>query len=80
MLTQSIRPDASVVGRTAMEGRPVQIADVLADPEYAQMKAQTLAQFRTLLGVPMLREGVPIGAIVLQRTRCGRSPRSRSSW
>ena len=57
-----------VVGRTAMEGRPVQIADVLADPEYAQMKAQTLAQFRTLLGVPLLREGVPIGAIVLQRT------------
>ena len=51
-----------------MEGRPVQIADVLADPEYAQMKAQTLAQFRTLLGVPLLREGVPIGAIVLQRT------------
>ena len=58
----------SVVGRTAMEGRPVQIADVLADPEYTQMKAQTLAQFRTLLGVPLLREGVPIGAIVLQRT------------
>jgi GAF domain-containing protein/CheY-like chemotaxis protein len=58
----------SVVGRTLLEGRPVQIADVLADPEYTQTEAQKLAQFRTLLGTPLLREGASIGAMVLQRT------------
>jgi len=58
----------SVVGRTVLERRPVQIADVLADPEYTQSEAQKLAGFRTLLGAPLLREGVPIGAIALQRT------------
>jgi GAF domain-containing protein/CheY-like chemotaxis protein len=58
----------SVVGRTVLERRPVQIADVLADPEYTQAEAQKLAEYRTLLGVPLLREGVPIGAIALQRT------------
>src|SRR5262245_25769676 len=58
----------SVVGRTVLERRPIQIADVLADPEYTQSEAQKLAGFRTLLGVPLLREGVPIGAIALQRT------------
>jgi two-component system, NtrC family, sensor kinase len=51
-----------------MEGRPVQIADVLADPEYTQTEAQKLVRYRTLLGAPLLREGVPIGAIALQRT------------
>ncbi len=58
----------SVIGRTVLEGRPVQIADVLADPEYTQTEAQKIAHYRTLLGVPLLREGVPIGAIALQRT------------
>src|SRR5262249_12761366 len=58
----------SVVGRALMEGRPVQITDVLADPEYTQTQAQKLAHYRTLLGAPLLREGVPIGAIALQRT------------
>jgi GAF domain-containing protein len=46
----------------------VQIADVLADTEYTQTEQQKLAQFRTLFGVPLLREGEPIGAIALQRT------------
>jgi GAF domain-containing protein len=58
----------SVIGRAVLENRPVQIADVLADPEYTQTEPQKLAQFRTLLGVPLLREGEPIGAIALQRT------------
>jgi two-component system, NtrC family, sensor kinase len=69
MLTVKHSPGrGSVVGRTLLEGRPVQIADVFADPEYTQTEAQKLAQYRTLLGVPLLREGVPIGAIALQRT------------
>src|SRR5262249_15627787 len=58
----------SVIGRAVLESRPVQIADVLADPEYTQTEAQKLSQSRTILGVPLLREGEPIGAIALQRT------------
>jgi signal transduction histidine kinase len=57
----------SVVGRTVLEGRPVHITDVLADPEYTQTESQKLACYRTLLGAPLLREGVPIGVITLQR-------------
>jgi GAF domain-containing protein len=69
MLTLRLLPErGSVIGRAALESRPVQIADVLADPEYTQTEQQKLAQFRTLLGVPLLREGEPIGAIALQRT------------
>ena len=58
----------SLVGRTIMERRPVQIEDVLVDQEYEQTEAQALARFRTILGVPLLREGEPIGVIVLHRT------------
>jgi len=69
MLTQQISPGrASVIGRTVLKGQPVQIADVLADPEYELGEAQKIARFRTLLGAPLLRESVPIGAIGLQRT------------
>jgi GAF domain-containing protein len=57
----------SLVGRVALEGRPVQIVDVLADPEYTQHETQKLARFRTVLGAPLLREGISIGVIHLQR-------------
>src|SRR6516225_6717924 len=58
----------SCVERTVLEGRPVQIADVLADSEYEFPDVAKLGRFRTMLGVPLLRDGVPIGVIVLQRT------------
>jgi signal transduction histidine kinase len=57
----------SVVGRTILAGNVVQIADVLADPEYAFKEAAKIGGVRTMLGVPLLREGMPIGVILLQR-------------
>jgi GAF domain-containing protein len=45
----------SVLGRTVMECRPIQVADVLADPDYTLHEVQKRVGFRTALGVPMLR-------------------------
>jgi GAF domain-containing protein len=58
---------SSVSGRALLEGRVVHIADVKADPEYT-FEGQRLGDYRTALGVPMLREGVPIGVLSLTRS------------
>jgi two-component system, NtrC family, sensor kinase len=58
----------SVTGRTLLERKPVHVIDVLAEPEYAMVEAQKRAGFRTVLSVPLLREGVPIGVLHLNRT------------
>src|SRR5262245_1054184 len=57
----------TAVGRTLVEGKIVHITDVLTDPEYTYLEGQRLGGFRTLLGVPLLREGTPIGVLVVQR-------------
>jgi GAF domain-containing protein len=57
----------SVVGRTVMQGGIVHISDVLADPDFKMTGAAKVGGIRTMLGVPLLREGTPIGVIVLQR-------------
>jgi GAF domain-containing protein len=58
----------SGVGRALLEGRLIHIPDVKADPEYTFIEHQKLGDFRTLLAVPMLREGVPSGVVTLTRT------------
>jgi signal transduction histidine kinase len=55
-------------GRALLEGKVIHIHDVLNDPEYTWVKAQELAKFRTMLAVPMVREGVPIGVLGLTRS------------
>ena len=59
---------SSVSGRAALEGRIVQVADVLADPEYANLETQRVGGYRTVLGVPLLREGAAVGAVLLTRS------------
>src|SRR5262249_10563107 len=63
------RERGNLTGRTLLEGRVVHIPDVQADPEYTWAEAQKLGHFRTLLGIPMLRDGVPVGVIGLSRTQ-----------
>ena len=58
----------TLAGRTALEAKMVHIPDVLADPEYNYAEALKLASFRTMLGIPLLREGTPIGVIALTRS------------
>jgi signal transduction histidine kinase len=58
----------TTVGRALLERRPVQIVDVQADPEYTFDEARKMFPFRTVLAVPMLREGVPHGFIGLIKT------------
>jgi GAF domain-containing protein len=63
-----VRADrGSINGRTVLEGNVVHVHDVLADPEFTLHDAQKLGSFRTALGVPLLREGIPIGVIFLTR-------------
>jgi two-component system, NtrC family, sensor kinase len=59
----------TIVGRTLVEGRVVHVPDVQADPEYTWAEAQKLGGYRTVLGIPMLRNGIPVGVIVLCRTQ-----------
>jgi signal transduction histidine kinase len=57
----------SVLGRTVLERQPVQVRDVLADPNYRLQEVQKRVGGRTVLGVPLLREANPIGIIILGR-------------
>ena len=58
----------SITGRTALEGKVVHVPDVMTDPEYTWGQAQQLGGYRTVLGVPLLRDGSPVGVIIVART------------
>src|SRR5262245_20622762 len=58
----------SGIGRALLEGRVIHIPDVKADPDFTFTEHQKLGNFRTLLAVPMLREGVPKGIVSLTRS------------
>jgi signal transduction histidine kinase len=62
------RGRGTATGRALLEGRVIHIADVLADPHYTWAEAQKLGGYRTVLGVPMLREGIPSGVLTLTRS------------
>jgi signal transduction histidine kinase len=68
-------PDASgVTGRAILQRTVVEIPDVDADPAYTHHHLAQLLQYRSIVGVPMLRDGQPIGAIVVPRAEAGRFP------
>jgi len=58
----------TVGGRVMLEGRTVHIRDVNADPDYRNPRLAKV-QIGTLLGVPLLREGVVVGSFNLARER-----------
>src|SRR6516165_7349978 len=57
----------SVTGRAALEGRPIHVANVFADPEYQATGYQQAMEYRTILGIPLMREGTAIGTFTLTR-------------
>jgi two-component system, NtrC family, sensor kinase len=61
----------TISGRVAAEHRPVHIPDVLQDPEYTYREGQKIMGYRTMLGIPLLREQTLIGIISINRTRVG---------
>jgi GAF domain-containing protein len=57
----------TLIGRVALENRAVQISDAWTDPEYAEKDEVRLGNVRAMLGVPLMRNGEPIGAFALGR-------------
>lgn len=63
--------NTSIIGRALVKRKIVEIADALEDPEYtfnAAAKLDGSTIIRTVLGVPMMRDGVPVGAMSLSRS------------
>ena len=64
--TIAIEPSrGTTVGRVLLERKSVHIHDIQADPDYKLSGLVALGGTRTMLGIPMLREGDPIGVLVL---------------
>ena len=67
-LNHPLQPDrGSATGRAALEGRAIHIPDVLADPEYRAAGYQKAFGYRSMLAIPLLREGKAIGTFTLTR-------------
>src|SRR5262249_7988711 len=64
-----LKPDrGNATGRALLEGQVIHIPDVKTDPEYTLVEAQRLGDYRTILAVPMLREGAALGVLTLSRS------------
>jgi GAF domain-containing protein/anti-sigma regulatory factor (Ser/Thr protein kinase) len=66
--TQIEADRGSATGRALLEGRVIHIHDVKSDPEYTLIETQRLGDYRTVLAVPMLREGLALGVLTLTRS------------
>ena len=64
----SLKPSGhSVVGRAVQAKRTLHIPDMNADPEYAPYDPKRIGGYRAMLGVPLMREGVQIGVMMVGR-------------
>ena len=72
----------TVTGRVALQGKTVHVPDMAAEPEFTGAAGyQSRGNFRSFLGVPLLREGTLIGVIgVASQLLCGHLRKSKSSW
>src|SRR5215472_14369417 len=69
MKEHALRPDrGSVTGRVVLQGEAVHVVDTKADAEIRLTAGSGFANVRTVLGVPMLREGTPTGVLILTRS------------
>jgi GAF domain-containing protein/anti-sigma regulatory factor (Ser/Thr protein kinase) len=69
MRTTPLKPNrGSIVGRVVLERRPIHILDAQADPDPEMAARSKSGNVRSILGVPLLREGIPIGVLLLQRS------------
>jgi signal transduction histidine kinase len=66
--------DETVTARAIRDRAPAQIPDVLADPRYVQKEASQQAGFRSIVAVPMVRDGQVVGAIAVTRAEPGVFP------
>jgi hypothetical protein len=57
----------AIVGRAFIARKPVQILDVVTDLEFTQLEAQQRGGFRTVLAVPLMRDGEPTGVLLMTR-------------
>jgi GAF domain-containing protein len=72
------KPDrGSIFGRALVEGRTIHVPDVVADPEFERHEQRAATGIRAALGVPLLREGIFVGTLVVSRQSRARSLRSR---
>jgi signal transduction histidine kinase/putative methionine-R-sulfoxide reductase with GAF domain len=58
----------TITGRVMLEGRTIHIPDVLDDPEYGFIEGQKTGGYRTILGVPLMREAAAIGVLIIGRS------------
>ncbi len=58
----------SAIGRVLLERAPIHIADAASDPEYRMSEMQKVGGYHTILGVPLMREGVLTGVLLLARS------------
>jgi signal transduction histidine kinase len=67
---RTFTPDSqTITGRVVMGGKLIHIADLAADPEYGMPEAVTIGRVRTVLGVPLLRDGIVVGVLSVTRER-----------
>src|SRR5262245_36553819 len=57
----------SAIGRVLLERAPIHVLDAGTDPEYRMVELQKIGGYHSILGVPLLREGMPTGVLVLAR-------------